>query len=65
MIFQEFARETRLLAVLGWSDAQAMRWLEWMVDRGLVQLDRYTGDPVLLRLKETGEVVNALYRELV
>ena len=65
LIFQEFARETRLLAVLGWSDAQAMRWLEWMVDRGLVQLDRYTGDPVLLRLKETGEAVNALYRELV
>ena len=65
LAFNDFTRVTRLLSVVGWGDASVARWLDWMVERGLVQLDRYTGAPVLLRLRETGEVVNALYGELV
>ncbi|WP_338114135.1 hypothetical protein [Thiorhodococcus mannitoliphagus] len=65
LAFRDVERETRLLSLLGWSDAQATRWLDWMADKGLVQIDRYTGDAVLLRLRETGEVVDALYSELL
>ncbi|MBK1724435.1 hypothetical protein [Thiocystis violacea] len=65
LAFKDVEREPRLLSLLGWSDAQAMRWLDWMAYKGLVQIDRYTGDAVLLRLRETGKVVDALYSELV
>lgn len=65
LAFDELARETRLLALLGWDDAQVARWLDWMVGKGLVQLDRYTGTAVLLRLVDTPRVVDGLYSELV
>ena len=65
LAFADFARDTHLTALLGWNETQIRRWLDWMADNGLVKIDRYTGDAVLLRLQETGAVVNALYRELV
>ena len=65
VIFEDFARDMRLLALLGWNASDVQRWLDWLADSGLVKIDRYTGDAVLLRLRETDEVVNALYSELV
>ncbi|MEA3644181.1 MAG: hypothetical protein VBE63_30290, partial [Lamprobacter sp.] len=65
LAFDELARDTRLLALLGWDVTQATEWLDWMASRGLVQLDRYTGSVVLLRLAETPKVVTGLYSELV
>lgn len=35
--------QTRCLAVLGWDRTAATRWLDWMGDRGFLQLDRQTG----------------------
>jgi hypothetical protein len=65
LAFDELARETRLLSLLGWDETQVSTWLDWMVGKGLVQLDRYTGSVVLLRLAETPLVVERLYSELV
>lgn len=65
LAFDDLVRETRLLRLLGWESAQAAPWLDWMVSRGLVQLDRYTGSPVLMRLVETNTLLADLYSELV
>jgi hypothetical protein len=65
LAFDELARETRLLSLLGWEETQVAIWLDWMVSKGMVQLDRYTGTAVLLRLAETPRVVERLYSELV
>lgn len=65
LAFDDLVRETRLLRLLGWESAQAAPWLDWMVSRGLLQLDRYTGAPVLMRLVETKTLVADLYSELV
>ena len=65
LAFDELARETRLLSLLGWEETQVSTWLDWMVGKGLVQLDRYTGTVVLLRLAETPRVIERLYSELV
>jgi hypothetical protein len=63
--FDELARETRILSLLGWDGAQASVWLDWLADQDLMQLDRYTGSVVLLKLANTGQVINRLYSELV
>ena len=63
--FDEFAEQTRFLALMGWEDTQAAAWLDWMASHGLVQLDRHTGTPVLLRLRGTEQVVASLYDELI
>lgn len=65
LAFDDLVRETRLLRLLGWESAQAAPWLDWMVSRGLVQLDRYTGSPVMIRLVETKTLMTGLYDELV
>lgn len=59
------AEESRCFAVMGWGDTSIYRWLEWMVDERLIQLDRYTGAAMLLRLSSTEHVVGRLYSELI
>lgn len=61
----EFARQTRCLAIMNWSDAMAAPWLAWMTDQDLIHLDRHTGTPMMLRLRDTGSVVNSIYSELL
>lgn len=65
LAFDDFVRETRFLRLLGWESAQAAPWLDWLVSQGFVQLDRYTGSPVLMRLVETKTLLADLYSELV
>ena len=57
--------ESRALAVLGWDRATASRWLDWMADQGLIQIDRQTGNALALRLRETQQVVTGIYDELI
>lgn len=59
------AKESRCFILMSWDDAAINHWLEWMVDNGLIQLDRYTGTAMLLRLRTTVQVVNNLYSELI
>lgn len=61
---EQLYRESRLLDVLGWDRAQSERWLQWMVNRGLLQLDRLTGTTMALRLCETVAAIRGLYDEL-
>lgn len=62
--FDDLSRDTYLQVLLGWNETHCTRWLDWMADTGRVKVDRYTGDAVLLRLKETRQVVDELYSEL-
>ncbi|MBE0471155.1 MAG: hypothetical protein IBX55_16795 [Methyloprofundus sp.] len=60
-----FSQQTRCFAIMGWDEAMINRWLDWMMDKGIVQVDRYTGTPVLLRLQTTDQVVGSSYNELI
>ncbi len=57
--------QTRCMAVLGWDREASTRWLDWMADRGLIQLDRQTGGTLALRLRETRVVLAGIYNELI
>ncbi len=57
--------ESRALAVIGWDRATTTRWLDWMADRGLVQLDRQTGGTLALRLRDTETVIAGIFDELI
>lgn len=59
------AGESRCFVLMGWDDVAINRWLEWMVDKGLIQLDRYTGTAMLLRLRTTEQVMGDIYSELL
>lgn len=63
--FDEFSVQTRWSALLVWEESKSAMLLDWMADRGLVQLDRHTGVAVVLRLLLTEEVVAKLYDGLV
>jgi hypothetical protein len=57
--------DARLLAVLHWRRADAEPWLDWMRERGLINLYQLTGNSVVLRLASTHGVIRGLYDELV
>jgi len=60
-----FAQESRIFFIMGWNDSMVATWLDWMGDNGIIQVDRYTGTPMLLRLKSTSHVLAATYSELI
>ena len=57
--------QSRCLAVMGWDRAKATRWLDWMADNELLQLDRHTGGTLALRLRHTETVISGIFNELV
>lgn len=57
--------QSRCLAVMGWDRAMATRWLDWMADNGLLQLDRQTGGTLALRLRNTETVIAGIFNELI
>jgi len=61
----ELFAQSRLLAMLGWGQEMAARWLDWMADQSLLQLDRHTGGVLALRLQDTETVVAGIFDELV
>ena len=65
LAMDDFFAQTRCMAVLGWERGTATRWLDWMADRGLIQLDRQTGGTLALRLRDTGPVIAGIYDELI
>lgn len=65
LAFDEFAEQTRFLALTGWEDKQVSEWLDWMAGHGNIQLDRHTGTPVLLRLKTTQQILARIYDGLI
>lgn len=63
--FDEFAAQTRLLALFGWVEGQIANWLDWMTNHGSIKVDRHTGTPILLRLQKTDTVLAGLYDGLI
>ena len=61
----DFSAQTGFFNLLGWNETTVMRWLEWQVDEGSMQLDRHTGTAMLLRLCETQLVINRIYQGLI
>ncbi len=60
-----FSEQSRCFLIMGWDDAMTARWLDWMTDKGIIQLDRYTGTAMVLRLQSTEQVLAAIYSELI
>ncbi|MGZ8243107.1 hypothetical protein [Methylomagnum sp.] len=65
LAFDEFASQTRFLALTGWEEFQVAGWLDWMASHGSIHLDRHTGTPVLLRLQATEQALAKLYDGLI
>jgi len=65
LAFDEFSVQTRWQALFTWEESKSAMLLDWMADRGLIQLDRHTGAAVILRLQSTEQVVVKLYDGLV
>lgn len=65
VLLDSFASHSRCFEVLEWDEAMIACWLDWMSDTGLLQIDRYTGAPILLRLKSTTQVISNIYSELI
>lgn len=65
LAIDELFAANRCLEVLGWNHATASRWLDWMADQGLLQLDRQTGNTLALRLRETDAVIAGMFAGLV
>lgn len=65
LALDRLARESRCFVLMDWDNATINRWLGWMVDIGLIQLERHTGTVMLLRLRTTAQVVSAIYSELI
>jgi hypothetical protein len=60
-----FAQQTRFFSIMGWNESMTTQWLSWMADKGIIQVDRYTGTSMLLRLKKTNQVLGNTYSELI
>lgn len=60
-----FAQQTRFFSIMGWDESMTTQWLSWMADKGIIQVDRYTGTSMLLRLKKTNQVLGNTYSELI
>lgn len=61
----EFGDKTCFFKVTNWKEADTNIWLNYLSDHGMVQVDRYTGVPMLLRLQDTPQVISNLYSELI
>jgi hypothetical protein len=59
------SNQSRFFLVLGWDEAMIAGWLDWMSDEGIIQIDRHTGSPILLRLKKTEQIIGNIYGELL
>ncbi|WP_040590603.1 DUF4007 family protein [Methylobacter marinus] len=60
-----FAQQTRFFSIMGWDESMTTQWLSWMADKGIIQVDRYTGTSMLLRLKKTNQVLGSTYSGLI
>lgn len=61
----ELDQATRLSALFGWGPEALSAWLQWLAGQGWLQLDRYTGSAVLMRLVGNERLITTLYSGLV
>ncbi|MCW8885043.1 MAG: DUF4007 family protein [Motiliproteus sp.] len=65
VLLNEFFEKTHFLSQLGWDSRSTSDWLDWMVDKGKLQLDRQTGEALALRTIDTDSVLRDIYSELI
>lgn len=63
--FYELTAESRVFATLLWQRSDAERWIRWMCERRMLQLDNLTGTTMALRLTDSAKVLRGLYNEVV
>lgn len=65
LAIDELFQASRCLAVMHWDRASANTWLDWLADRGYLQLDRQTGGTLALRLAPTTSLIKRIYEDLI
>lgn len=63
--FDEFLSLTQWNLVLNWSNKNFYRLIDWIAEKGFIQVDRLTGSALLLRLTSTETVLEEFFSELV
>jgi hypothetical protein len=51
--------------VAGWMSPQYTNYLSWMADHHLIKIDRQTGEPLILKIANSGDIANKIFTELV
>jgi len=62
---EEFLTQTRFHTILNWDQKYLEMWIAWLVAERFVQLDRQTGQALVLRLQDTEFVISRMYSELL
>ena len=65
LAIEDLLSQSRCLAVMGLDRLGKTRWIDWMADHHLLQLDRQTGDVMALRQRDTATVIAGLFDELI
>ena len=61
----EIDNQARLSSVLAWDKPTFSRWLLWMSDNKILQLDRQTGGTLVLRLQSTAQIISGTFKNLI
>jgi hypothetical protein len=56
---------TRILGAMNWSQDALRSWLSWAQDNGLIEVDRQTGETLVLRTTSTSQAITDIYSELL
>ena len=63
--FDDFLTQTRWNLLMNWSNKHFNRLLDWMAEKGFIQIDRLTGNALILKLVSTDRVLTEFFSELV
>lgn len=63
--FDDFLTQTRCNLLMNWSNKHFNRLLDWMAEKGFIQVDRLTGNALILKLLPTDRVLAEFFSELV
>lgn len=57
----EFLLQSRFMSIMHWDERDLEKFLEWLVTERHIQLDRQTGEALVLRLNTTESIVDTIY----
>ena len=63
--FDDFLTQTRCNLLMNWSNKHFNRLLDWMAEKGFIQVDRLTGNALILKLVPTNRVLKQFFSELI
>ena len=63
--FDDFLTQTRCNLLMNWSNKHFNRLLDWMAEKGFIQVDRLTGNALILKLLPTDRVLAEFFSELI